>query len=704
MTSPPVSDRWLAQLRNMLPTSPAWDEWLAATGELPPDFSALSASPDLPDQQREHTRSLLTHWWLGSAPPPPAEIRAEVTAHEHTENAALQTVRLTFGPDFRAALTLELLMPLDTRPPRPVLMTQRNHREWALLALRRGFIGCVYHASDGADDADSLALVYPDYDWSLLTRRAWAASRCVDYLLTRPEINPDQIALAGHSRNGKQALIAAAYDPRIALVISSSAGAGGAMTARLCAEPHFAEGIEALTRCFPRWFHPRLRFFVGNEHRLPVDMHDLIGLIAPRPCLISTAFNDPVETTWGAQQTYRAVRKVYEAFGAADKLRILWRSGGHETDATLIERYLDWCEAQFNGGASPFEERFVFPVAGGARPLPYPGAPLPAIGEGGTAQAWDQQRAELRARIDWMFGDAPPRAANPGAPNAGHPPHLAGMLERGPIPAEIERHGLLFGEYIQADVYAPKSSDGPTKLPAVLWLHPFSFATGYAAHYRLGEPFHLRLAQAGFAVFCFDHIGMGSRVLEAEHFYRRYPDWSLLGKMARDALAAVEALAALPYVDADRIVAVGYSLGGLIGLHLGVLESRLAGLAVVCVPQPFRADSVESPTGGLRQWADQVPLLPRLAAYIGREAQAPYDVEHLIAAYAPRPLLAINPRYDRFADSGHVHAAVEAARAVYRLYGAADALTYHSPDTYNQFNPDMQDRVIDWLRLHTRPI
>ncbi|MCL6431854.1 MAG: Eco57I restriction-modification methylase domain-containing protein, partial [Anaerolineae bacterium] len=99
-----------------------------------------------------------------------------------------------------------------------------------------------------------------------------------DYLGTVPQADRLRIALTGHSRNGKQSLIAAALDERIALVISSSSGAGGAMPARYFSEQHLGEGIELLTRRFPDWFHPRLRFFVGREDRLPVDLHELVAL------------------------------------------------------------------------------------------------------------------------------------------------------------------------------------------------------------------------------------------------------------------------------------------------------------------------------------------------------------------------------------------------------------------------------------------
>lgn len=88
----------------------------------------------------------------------------------------------------------------------------------------------------------------------------------------------------------------------------------------------------------------------GSEEKAPVDLHHLVALSAPRACLLSIAYNDDVENTWAMQQTYLACKPVWELYGAADRIRILWRAGGHETRAETIERYLDWCDWQFGRG------------------------------------------------------------------------------------------------------------------------------------------------------------------------------------------------------------------------------------------------------------------------------------------------------------------------------------------------------------------
>src|SRR5690606_32638553 len=100
--------------------------------------------------------------------------------------------------------------------------------------------------------------------------------------LTRREVNKDQIAITGHSRNGKQSLWAAAFDERISAVVSSSSSTGGDMPWRY-GDPQFAsETLDYViaSNCYS--FNTRLRFFSGREDQLPVDQNLLGAAIAPR--------------------------------------------------------------------------------------------------------------------------------------------------------------------------------------------------------------------------------------------------------------------------------------------------------------------------------------------------------------------------------------------------------------------------------------
>ena len=722
-------EQTLAEIRATLPKSEPWEAWLQQSGELPPDFDSIPSRAVLPGPldggrfgsktpiadpaqwpaRRTQIMQSLQHWILGSIPPPPDNLEAEVIEEHQEPGAFVRNVVLRFGPGHAANLRIELLIPKGPGPF-PVFMTQTNHRPWALIAVRRGYLGCVYAGCDAADDTDSFAAAYPKQDWSRLTRRAWGAGRCVDYLHMVPQARTDQIAITGHSRNGKMSLMAAAIDPRIAVVISSSSGTGGVVSSRYHGEHHFAEGIENISRSFPDWFHPRFRFFAGREDKLPVDLTDLVAMAAPRPCLISTALNDTVESTWAIQQTLLAVRPVYELLGAPDKIKILWRPGGHETWPTVIEKYVDWCDLQFARANYDFPDHLIHPCdwAAWAKTDPAPLDPgsfpaRPFSQMPATLEDWLVRRAQLAAAVAAVLGSAPGAAHTGNGTYGLEVDHIEQLLGRSDAQG-LEKQDVMFGEYINADVYAKKGTmKGGAKLPAILWLHPWTCPSGFNPAYHRGAVAHLSFAKAGFAVFCYDQIGFGRRIEEVESFYTRYPGWSLLGKMVRDARAALDAIGQLDYVDPQRVYVIGYSFGTLVALHLAALDDRPAGYALASPPIPYRIDIDPNLTGGIARWSHLYMAAPQLGYFIGHEDRVPYDLDELMAAVAPKPLLLVTPKLDREAPLSLVEQTVQNAQRIYQLNQAADALTQVKTDTYNHFDPQNQQPIIDWLNTLPAP-
>jgi pimeloyl-ACP methyl ester carboxylesterase len=536
------------------------------------------------------------------------------------------------------------------------------------------------------DDSDKFIEVYPEYDFSALARWAWAAMRAVDYLHTLSEVDRAKIGIAGHSRNGKQALIAAAFDERITAAVPSSGNTGEGDPWRYTTDPFVNESIEQITTGFPGWFHPRLRFFAGREHKLPVDQNSMMALVAPRGLMLMSAYSETQGNSFGFEQAYRSVRRAYDFLGASKNIGLTLRPGEHATTAEDIETYVDFFDTVFGRTTRPAPRTHLHDYTfDGWRKLSNESTPSAVSGD-------------VRTRIQWLLGEEPAGAPFPARSTLeGRTMTSDGWLAvlYGRPFRSMKSYAVGFGDDLKADLYVPPKING--KLPVVIWLHPYAYPTGYS---RYTEPTFRALTNMGYAVLAFDQIGFGTRILQARHFYDRYPRWSLLGKMVADTRAAIDAVAAIGELDASRIYLIGYSLGGKVALFTAALDNRVAGVIAASAFTPLRNPSVE--TEGLRHYSHLHGLLPRLGFFVGKESTVPIDYDEIIGAIAPRPVYLRAPTLDRYADLAAVKKAVGRARSAYATLGAADALELHMPVDFNRFKLDAQKEAFGALEKWTK--
>jgi len=199
-----------------------------------------------------------------------------------------------------------------------------------------GFANGVHPALGSASGAER-----EPSEWGSIGAWAWGLSRALDFLEGDALVDAGRVALLGHSRLGKTALWAGATDERFALVISNNSGCGGAALSRRC----FGETVARINRVFPHWFCERFRSYNGRESALPVDQHQLIALIAPRPVLICSAEEDRWADPLGEQLAARAAAPVFRFLDSASLVYRL-RPGEHDVTDEDWTAYMDFADRE----------------------------------------------------------------------------------------------------------------------------------------------------------------------------------------------------------------------------------------------------------------------------------------------------------------------------------------------------------------------
>jgi hypothetical protein len=374
------------------------------------DGQPVVTAEEWQERRRPEILDLFEHHVYGRMPPRPRALRSEVRSavdgalegHATRKEIRVALTGAMPGP----SMDILVYLPVDRKGPVPVFLAlnfrgnQTIHADPAITLTEswvpnNAELGIQNHRATVASRGTAssrcpvaeivrrgygLATIYcgdldPDFDdgfqngvhpyiprddssgdaWGTIGAWAWGLSRALDVFEADPDLDAARVIVMGHSRLGKTALWAGATDTRFAMVISNDSGCGGAALSRR----RFGETVRRINTSFPHWFCTNFKRYDDNETALPVDQHELIALVAPRPVYVASAAQDLWADPRGEFLAARAADPVYRLLDTEglptrsmpEVDQPVWgrigyhvRSGGHDVTAYDWAQYLAFAD------------------------------------------------------------------------------------------------------------------------------------------------------------------------------------------------------------------------------------------------------------------------------------------------------------------------------------------------------------------------
>jgi acetyl esterase/lipase len=305
--------------------------------------------------------------------------------------------------------------------------------------------------------------------------------------------------------------------------------------------------------------------------------------------------------------------------------------------------------------------------------------------EASAAKKWEAKRQQILMNMQRVMGPLP-------SDRDKVPPEVR-VSEVVELPNYI-RKKLSFAvekdDRVPAYVLIPKKREG--KLPGVLVLHQ-TIAIGKDEPAGLGNQENKRigvhLVERGYVCLCPDYPSFGE--YRYDFAKSKYKSGSM--KAIWNNMRALDLLASLPEVDAERLGCIGHSLGGHNTMFTSVFDPRIK----ACVSNCGFTSFPKYYGGNLKGWTSP-RYMPLIASkYDMKPDKMPFDFPDIVSALAPRAFLAVAPLHDDNFEVSGVRDCIAAARPIYELLDAKDKLDAYYPDCKHDFPPESRKKAYEWL-------
>jgi len=444
----------------------------------------------------------------------------------------------------------------------------------------------------------------------------WDGIRAFDYLLTRPEVDPKRIAVAGNSGGGTQTAYLAVFEPRLAAAVASCY-----MTSwrQLWDGP----GPQDAEQVFPDFLKDGF------------DFGDFFLAFAPKPFLMTTAIRDyfPIE---GARNTYREALRLFEHLGASAAAGYFEYEDTHGWSKPRREAAARWLDKHLQGKETS-----------GAEPA-IRTEPESLLYATKTGQLATSEGSETVQSLNWKLAQELDRS-RAGSVSAAKVLGVLGIEAPSKAP-HAESKGIIRGDSYSIEKLELEV-DAEVKIPALLGLPPAPdgklsgvicvSSNGKAAEFRAGQD-ALELTRSGHAVLAIDPRGMGEgagagRSDAYSAAYRMAArTWllgmSLAGPQVEDVLLAFRYLAAHPRIDPARITILGKGSAGVLVVMAAAVEPGITRVAT----ERSVLSYLEIARARIHQGVANL-VIPGVLRH--------FDVPDLFAMISPRPLWIVSPAY-----------------------------------------------------------